>query len=51
VSEPFTAEMAQIVARQERERIIKLLNDTYDSDYFVGLTMHQVIALIKGDNK
>jgi hypothetical protein len=36
---------------EERERIIKLLTDIYDSDKFVGLNMHEVIALIKGENK
>jgi hypothetical protein len=51
VKEPFTAEMAAIVARQERERIMKLLEVTYDSEHFVGLNMHEVIALIKGENK
>jgi hypothetical protein len=37
--------------RLERERIIKLLEVTYDSEHFVGLNMHEVIALIKGENK
>ena len=48
MSEPFTAEMAAIVARQERERIIKLLTD---NDYVGAVTLIRLAERIKGDNK
>ena len=45
------ADYERNAANAERERIIKLLEVTYDSEHFVGLNMHEVIALIKGENK
>jgi hypothetical protein len=56
MNEPFTAEMAQIVARQERERIIKLLESKSECKPESGHDWNgdcycEVIALIKGENK
>jgi hypothetical protein len=48
MSEPFTAEMAAIVARLERERIIKLLTD---NDYVGAVTLIRLAERIKGENK
>ena len=44
-------EVREAATLAERERIIKLLEVTYDSEHFVGLNMHEVIALINGENE
>jgi hypothetical protein len=46
-----SSEVKEAATLAERQRIIKLLEVTYDSEHFVGLNMHEVIALIKGENK
>jgi hypothetical protein len=46
-----SSEVRRAATMAERERIIKLLEMTYESEHFVGLNMHQVITLIKGENK
>jgi hypothetical protein len=56
MNESFTAEMAAIVARQERERIINLLEEEIKRHNEEGLLtaavyLKDLIALIKGENK
>jgi hypothetical protein len=51
MSRALLADYERNAGNAERERIIKLLEVTYDSKHFVGLNMHEVIALIKGENK
>jgi hypothetical protein len=51
VSESFTAEMAAIVARQERERIIELLEQNLFTCGTPVMDRNQLIALINGENK
>jgi hypothetical protein len=54
MNEPFTAEMARIVTAQERERIIKLLDQFWCQEIACiqhPVRMDWVIAAIKGKNK